>query len=266
MSATTTTDRVQDWIRVHEARKVYTSRKREPVTALEAVNLTVHQGEFVSLVGPSGCGKTTLLKMLSGLLPVTDGSIDLGGTPVAGPRHDVGIVFQAPTLLPWRSIRDNVMLPVEIRRLDRDHFGRRATELLEMVGLSGFEDRLPNELSGGMQQRAGICRALVYDPDVLLMDEPFGALDAMTREFLNEELLRIWSTSGKTIVFVTHSIPEAVFLSERVVVMSPRPGRLEEVIDIGLPQPRRLAMMTTDEAGTFNNRIRRYFNSEGAID
>lgn len=267
MSATTTvTDRVEDWIRVHEARKVYTSRKREPVTALEAVNLTVKQGEFVSLVGPSGCGKTTLLKMLSGLLPATDGSIDLGGTPVAGPRHDVGIVFQAPTLLPWRTIRDNVMLPVEIRRLDKDHFGRRATQLLEMVGLSGFEDRLPNELSGGMQQRAGICRALVHDPGVLLMDEPFGALDAMTREFMNIELLRIWKESGKTVVLVTHSIPEAVFLSDRVVVMSPRPGRVVDVVDVDLPRPRELSLMQTPEAGALVARIRAHFNAQGVVD
>jgi NitT/TauT family transport system ATP-binding protein len=258
--------RATDWIRITDAHKVYASRKHEPVTALEAVSLTVKQGEFVSLVGPSGCGKTTLLKMLSGLLPATGGRIDLGGTPVEGPRHDVGIVFQAPTLLPWRTIRENVMLPVEIRRLDKERFGRRADELLEMVGLNGFESRLPNELSGGMQQRAGICRALVHDPGVLLMDEPFGALDAMTREFMNIELLRIWRESGKTVVLVTHSIPEAVFLSDRVVVMSPRPGRVVDVVDVHLPRPRELGMMQSSEAGELVARIRSHFNAKGVVD
>lgn len=256
----------QQWIRVDGVRKIYTSRKRTPVLALETVDLAVRQGEFVSLVGPSGCGKTTLLKMLSGLLQTTEGRIDLAGLPVEGPRHDVGIVFQAPTLLPWRNIRDNVMLPIEIRRLDKKVYGERAKELLDMVGLTGFEDRLPSELSGGMQQRAGICRALIHDPGVLLMDEPFGALDAMTREFMNLELLRIWRESGKTVVLVTHSIPEAVFLSDRVVVMSPRPGRVVDVVDIDLPRPRALEMMQSPEAGHLVSRIRSHFNAQGVVD
>ncbi len=252
-------------IRIDGVQKTYKTRTEELVEALTPVSLDIRQGEFISLVGPSGCGKTTLLKIIAGLVSATSGEVVIGGRVVAGPSAEAGMVFQAPTLLPWRTILENVMVPVEVQRLEVKRFRDRAMELLELVGLSGFEHRYPNELSGGMQQRAGICRALVYDPDVLLMDEPFGALDAMTREFLNEELLRIWSDSGKTIVFVTHSIPEAVFLSERVVVMSPRPGRVEEVVEIGLPHPRRLAMMTTDDAGTFNNQIRRYFNSEGVI-
>ena len=266
MLTDTPDNHIADWIQVEAVQKIYTSRKRAAVTALEAVDLKVRQGEFISLVGPSGCGKTTLLKMLSGLLSVTEGTIHLAGSPVEGPRHDVGIVFQAPTLLPWRNIRDNVMLPVEIRKLDRRHYGNRAAELLEMVGLTGFEDRLPSELSGGMQQRAGICRALVHDPGVLLMDEPFGALDAMTREFMNIELLRIWRESGKTIVLVTHSIPEAVFLSDRVVVMSPRPGRVVDVVDIQLPRPRELGMMQSTEAGELVARIRSHFDAQGVVD
>ena len=236
------------------------------MTALENVDLTVRQGEFISLVGPSGCGKTTLLKMLSGLLPVTAGEIELDGRPVDGPRFDVGMVFQAPTLLPWRNIRGNVMLPVEVRKLDRKVYGERADELLDMVGLKGFEDRYPSELSGGMQQRAGICRALVHNPGVLLMDEPFGALDAMTREFMNIELLRIWRESGKTVVLVTHSIPEAVFLSDRVVVMSPRPGRIVDVVDVDMPRPRELGMMQSDAAGALVTRIRGHFNAQGSVD
>lgn len=254
------------WIEVSELGKVYRPRRTSPVVALEDINFTVRQGEFVSLVGPSGCGKTTLLKLLAGLIGRTSGSARLAGEEIEGSRRDVGMVFQAATLLPWRTILENVMLPVEVQKLDRKVYRQRARELLSMVGLDGFEDRHPKELSGGMQQRAGICRALVHDPDVLLMDEPFGALDAMTREYMNLELLRIWRESGKTVVLVTHSIPEAVFLSDRVVVMSPRPGRIVELVDIELERPRRLEMMQSDAAGAYVQRIRTHFNAAGVVD
>jgi NitT/TauT family transport system ATP-binding protein len=176
------------------------------------------------------------------------------------------MVFQQATLLPWRTITDNVMVPVEVQGLDKRRYRQRAEQLLHLVGLDGFEDKYPNELSGGMQQRAGICRALVHDPDVLLMDEPFGALDAMTREYMNLELLRIWSEASKTVVFITHSISEAVFLADRVLVMSPRPGRIVEIVDVELDRPRDLEIMGTDRVGTLISGIRRHFKTRGAVD
>ncbi|MEU8504772.1 ABC transporter ATP-binding protein [Streptomyces brevispora] len=254
------------WIELGGLHKVYRPRKSEPTHALSDIDLKVKRGEFISVVGPSGCGKTTLLKILAGLIPKTEGTVRVAGRDVDGPLPEVGMVFQAATLLPWRTILQNVMVPVEIQRLDRAVYHERAGQLLEMVGLSGFEDKYPDELSGGMQQRAGICRALVHDPAVLLMDEPFGALDAMTREYMNVELLRIWRESGKTVVLVTHSIPEAVFLSDRVVVLSPRPGRIAEVIDIDIERPRELSVMASDRAGVYVERIRHYFNAQGVID
>jgi NitT/TauT family transport system ATP-binding protein len=257
---------VDRWIEIHDLDKVYRPRKSAPVIALQGIGFTVRQGEFVSLVGPSGCGKTTMLKILAGLIPKTSGTARLAGEEIEGSRRDIGMVFQAATLLPWRTILENVMLPIDVQRLDKKRYRARAMELLEMVGLEGFEDRYPRELSGGMQQRAGICRALVHDPDVLLMDEPFGALDAMTREYMNLELLRIWRESGKTIVLVTHSIPEAVFLSDRVVVMSPRPGRMVELVDIDLERPRQLELMQSDAAGAYVQRIRKHFNAAGVVD
>lgn len=254
------------WIELDGLHKIYRPRKSEPTHALSDINLKVKRGEFISIVGPSGCGKTTLLKILAGLIPRSEGVVRVAGRDVDGPLPEVGMVFQAATLLPWRTILQNVMIPVEIQRLDRAEYGKRADQLLEMVGLGGFENKYPDELSGGMQQRAGICRALVHDPAVLLMDEPFGALDAMTREYMNVELLRIWRESGKTVVLVTHSIPEAVFLSDRVVVLSPRPGRIAEVIDIDLERPRDLSVMASDRAGVYVERIRTYFNAQGVID
>lgn len=180
------------WIEVNGLRKVYQPRRSEPTHALADIDFTVRRGEFISIVGPSGCGKTTMLKILAGLIPRTEGVVRVAGRDVDGPLPQVGMVFQAATLLPWRTILQNVMVPVEVQRLDASAYRKRALELLEMVGLGGFEGKYPHELSGGMQQRAGICRALVHDPAVLLMDEPFGALDAMTREYMNVELLRIW--------------------------------------------------------------------------
>ena len=254
------------WIEIDGLDKEYRPRKSAPTQALSDINLTVRRGEFISVVGPSGCGKTTLLKILAGLSPKSGGAVRIAGRDVTKPLPEVGMVFQAPTLLPWRTIFDNVMVPAEIQRLDPRRHRERAQQLLEMVGLNGFEQKYPHELSGGMQQRAGICRALVHDPAVLLMDEPFGALDAMTREYMNVELLRIWQESNQTIVLVTHSIPEAVFLSDRVVVLSPRPGRIAEVMDIDLERPRELGIMSSDRAGVYVERIRRHFNAAGVID
>ena len=213
----------------------------EPVEALREVSLRVERGELVAIVGPSGCGKSTLLRLVAGLRHATSGEIRVDGRMVTRPMPDVGMVFQSPILLRWRSIVDNVLLPAELAGLDRERYRGRAEDLLRLVGLDGFAAKRPRELSGGMQQRAALCRALLLDPPLLLMDEPFGALDALTRDELNVELLGVWGeTAGqrKTILFVTHSIPEALFLADRVVVMTPRPGRIASVVDVALPRPR----------------------------
>jgi NitT/TauT family transport system ATP-binding protein len=246
--------------------KVYTTKDGHTIQALKDVNLAIAKGEFISVVGPSGCGKTTLLKILAGILQGSSGAATIEGRALSGPSREIGVVFQAPVLLPWRNVLQNVMVPIEVQRRERRKFEERARRLLAMVGLSGFESKYPNELSGGMQQRVGICRALVHDPSFLLMDEPFGALDAMTREQMNEELQRIWTDSKKTVLLVTHSIPEAVYLADRVVVMTPRPGRIVDIVPIDLPRPRTLAMHNTPEFGRFAARIRAHFNSSGAID
>ena len=229
--------------------KTYRTQDRQDLLALQELSFSIARGEFVSIVGPSGCGKSTLLKILAGLVEPSTGSVRLGGTPITGPRREVGLVPQSATLLPWRTILRNVEIPVDVQRLDRKRYRTRAMDLLRMVGLEEFATRYPAELSGSMQQRAGICRALVHDPDLLLMDEPFGALDAMTREQMGLELQRIWSESGKSVVFVTHSIPEAVFLGDRVFVMAPRPGRLIEIVNIDVERPRRLEMMSHGAIG-----------------
>jgi NitT/TauT family transport system ATP-binding protein len=226
------------------------------VTALENVSFDIDSGNFVSIVGPSGCGKSTLLKIISGLLPATSGKVAVGGEPVNGPLENVGMVFQAPVLLKWRSVLGNILLPVEFAKLDLPSHVDKARALIKLVGLDGFEEMYPHELSGGMQQRASLCRALVTDPQLLLMDEPFGALDAMTRDELDMELLRIWEERKKTVLFVTHSIQEAVFLSDRVLVMSARPGRLIERIVIEMPRPRTLEMMSAVRFGEYTLRIR----------
>ncbi len=251
---------------VSNLEKTYATRGRAQVHALAGISVEVGAGEFITIVGQSGCGKTTLLKILAGLLPRSAGSVTLRGRLVDGPSRDIGIVFQDPVLLPWRTVFDNVMLPVEVLGLDRKSSGSRAMDLLGLVGLEGFEDKYPHELSGGMRQRVAIARALVHDPSLLLMDEPFGALDAMTREFMNLELLRIWQESGKTIVFITHSIPEAAFLADRVVVMSARPGRIQEIVDVRLSRPRDLDMMASDEFGVYTRRIRHLFDAKGWLD
>ncbi|WP_405104575.1 ABC transporter ATP-binding protein [Micromonospora sp. NBC_01405] len=210
------------------------------VEALRGIDLDVTEGEFVAVLGRSGCGKSTLLRMIAGLLPVTAGQITVAGTPITRPRRDIAMLFQRPALLPWRSVLDNVLLPVEIFGWKRARHRARARELLELAGLAGFEKRLPHELSGGMQQRVSLCRSLIGDPRVMLMDEPFSALDALTREELSGELQRVHMTSGATIVFVTHSIDEAVLLADRVVVLSPRPGRIRSVVEVDIPRPRTL--------------------------
>lgn len=212
--------------------------KRRSVQALEHVDLMVQRGEFISIVGPSGCGKSTLLRAVAGLTLPTSGRIELRGSEVTAPRKDVGFVFQRPALLPWRDVRRNIMLQAEMRGIDKRAANARCDELLELTSLTDFAKALPHELSGGMQQRVSLCRALLHDPDVLLMDEPFGALDALTREHLNVELQRVWAQTNKTILLVTHSVPEAVYLASRVVVMGPRPGRIIEEFDIDLPHER----------------------------
>ena len=212
------------------------------VEAIGQVDLEVADGELVTVVGRSGCGKSTLLRIVAGLVPATAGSVAIAGTPVDGPRRDVALMFQRSALLPWRSVLDNVLLPIDVANGDRRAARRDAAELLELTGLTGFERARPYELSGGMQQRAALCRALISRPRVLLMDEPFAALDALTREELSLELQRLWQERRKTIVFVTHSIDEAVVLADRIVVMSPRPGRIARIVPVDLPRPRTVGM------------------------
>jgi NitT/TauT family transport system ATP-binding protein len=252
-------------VRIAGLEKIYRSKDGSDIRALADINLDIQSAELISIVGPSGCGKTTLLKILAGILDRSAGEVLMQGRPLRGPSRAIGVVFQTPVLLPWRTVLGNVMVPVEVQRRDRAEFETRARQLIATVGLSGFETKYPHELSGGMQQRVGICRALVHDPSFLLMDEPFGALDAMTREALNEELLRIWSASRKTILLVTHSIAEAVYLADRVVVMTPRPGRIVDIIFIDLPRPRTLAVQNTGEFGRFVARIRRHFSAAGTV-
>ncbi len=243
-------------IEINNVEKIFETQDGTDVHALAGVSIDVAPDEFVAFVGPSGCGKSTLLRLVAGLVSPSSGAVRIDGTPVTGPRQDVGIVFQAPTLLPWANILDNVLFPFRImRRLDRTAV-ERAVGLLELAGLKGFERRMPRELSGGMQQRAAICRALVHDPTTLLMDEPFGALDALTREEMSLELMRIWTERPKTILFVTHSIPEAVLLADRVVVMGPRPGRILEIITVRLPRPRSFNQQSTAEFQDYAQRIR----------
>jgi NitT/TauT family transport system ATP-binding protein len=246
-----------DIIEISQLAKIFVTVRGERIHALHDISLGVRERELVTIVGPSGCGKSTLLKILAGLLPASAGSVKLAGTRVDRPRKDIGIVFQNPVLLPWRTVLDNVMLPAEVQFLPRAAMLARARDLLKMVGLEDFEDKYPMELSGGMQQRAAISRALVHDPNILLMDEPFGALDAMTREQMNLDLQRIWLEAGKTVILITHSIPEAVFLGDRVVVMTPRPGRVLRIVDVAIPRPRSIDLMGEPLFGRLTGEIRR---------
>jgi NitT/TauT family transport system ATP-binding protein len=240
-------------VEANGVRKVYWTRGAETV-ALDEVSFRVARGEFVTVVGRSGCGKTTLLKLISGLLPASAGQVAVEGRAVRAPLRNIGLVFQSPVLLKWRTVLKNVMLPVEILGMERGRARAQALELIKLVGLEGFETKYPRELSGGMQQRVSLCRALVHNPPLLLMDEPFGALDALTREEMNQELLRIWQDQAKTTLLITHSISEAIFLGDRVIVMTPRPGRILEIVPVPLPRPRTPAIKLTPE---FNALVRR---------
>ena len=252
-------------IRIERVSKIYRTADG-PVESLKPLTFDIGTGEFMVVVGPSGCGKSTLLKLVAGLLPVSSGTITLNGARVDGPPDDVGIVFQSPVLLAWRTVLDNVLLQIDMRRLPRSRYTEKANELLRMTGLADFANKRPWQLSGGMQQRASICRALVHNPAVLLMDEPFGALDAMTREKMNLELQRIWSETRKTVLFITHSIPEAVFLADRVLVMTERPGSIAAIYDVALPRPRSLAMMGDPAFVNLTQTIRRHFYAQGSLD
>jgi NitT/TauT family transport system ATP-binding protein len=237
--------------------KTYAARDGEPVVAIKDVSCTICAGEFVSILGPSGCGKSTLMSIIAGLLPPTSGSAEFAPTWQTSRLPNFGIVFQDPVLFPWRDVKANVALPGEVVGLPRAERDQRARDLLRMVGLAGFEQKYPHELSGGMQQRVAIARALILGPPLLLMDEPFGALDALTREQMNLEIARISRESKTTVIFVTHSIAEAAFLSDRVFVMTGRPSSLKDAVTIDLPRPRPLELMTSDRFGVYVSRLRK---------
>jgi NitT/TauT family transport system ATP-binding protein len=242
--------------------KRFKTRSGETVNALTNINLDIRENEFISVVGPSGCGKTTLLRILAGLQSASSGVIECEGMQVSRPRSDVGVVFQQATLLPWNTVLTNVLLPAHLKNDRSKATVKRAEGLLAFMGLKDFAEKYPFELSGGMQQRVAICRALMREPRILLMDEPFGALDAMTREAMNMELMRVWSEEKKTVIFITHSIPEAVLLGDRVVVMSPRPGRISEIIDVDVGRPRTLQTMATPRFGEICDHIRTIFGAQ----
>jgi NitT/TauT family transport system ATP-binding protein len=244
----------------------FRSRDGDEILALKDLSLSIGRNEFVTLVGPSGCGKSTLLRIVAGLILPTRGVAKIDGNPVSAPRDETAMVFQSPTLLPWASVLDNVLFPLRMMGRMTPDSRSRARSLIRLVGLDGFEDKSPRELSGGMQQRVAICRALIHEPQVLLMDEPFGALDALTREEMTLELLRIWESQPKTIVFVTHSIPEAVLLADRVVVMSARPGRIAEIIHVPLARPRSFELESHPEFQRCTHRIRELIFGNRAVE
>ncbi len=244
--------------------KTFRTTSGGTVKALDRVDLTIGASEFIAVVGPSGCGKTTLLRIIAGLEGGFGGTFRLAGEKVSGPSRDIGIVFQDATLLPWRTVLNNVLLPAQVLRMSEAAAMTAAHRLLDLVGLKGFDDKYPHELSGGMRQRVAIARALVHDPAVLLMDEPFGALDALTRENMGLELLKIWDAARKTVFLITHSISEAVFLSDRVIVLSPRPGRILAEVAIDLPRPRNLDMLSDETFGAYTRRIRHVLDASTA--
>jgi NitT/TauT family transport system ATP-binding protein len=252
-------------ISVREIQKRFITRTGGAVTALDRTSLDIAEDEFVTIVGPSGCGKTTLLRLIAGIVPPSSGEIVLKGRKVLRPSREIGMVFQQPILLSWRTVLDNVLFPIEMLGWAVAKYRDEAMRLIELVGLKGFESARPRELSGGMQQRVAICRALVSDPQVLLMDEPFAALDAMTREELGVELLRIWSERRKTVVFITHSIPEAILLADRVLVMTARPGRVVRELKIDLPRPRRIEMEHSAEFGRYSAAVRSSITSSRVL-
>jgi len=245
-----------DILKLTQVGMTYQARSGKRVQALDDVNMAVRKDEFLSIVGPSGCGKSTLLKIFGRITAASAGSIEFRGRPLLRPTPDIGICFQQPLLFPWRTVEQNVLMPMEMLGRRPERYRDRARELIDLVGLKGFEKSYPRELSGGMQQRVAIARALVTDPPLLLMDEPFSALDAMTREELSLEILRIWQESKKTIVFVTHSIPEGILLADRVMIMATRPGRIDRIVDIDLPRPRSISMVSTDRFGRYADLVR----------
>lgn len=251
-------------IEVTGVTKTYRTRTGA-VDALAEVNCTIKRGEFVSLLGPSGCGKSTLLRIMAGLSSSSSGSVKIEGKQVTRAQTQLGIVFQNPVLLEWRDTLSNVMLQAQAKRMENKTAEETARRLLEQVGLAGFEQKRPSELSGGMQQRVAICRALLHDPNIVFMDEPFGALDALTRDQMNVDLQHLWAQGEKTVVFVTHSIPEAVFLSDRVLVMSPSPGRIDMDLRIGMERPRRLASRDSREFSQLCSEIRDAFTKRGVL-
>ncbi len=240
-------------------------RAGQVTNALDGLDLDVASGEFIVVVGPSGCGKSTLLRIVAGLLPFTSGMVRVGGRAVQGPQTDLGIVFQSPVLLDWRNVLQNVLIQIELRGLDADQYRGRAEQLLADVGLRDFMNRRPRELSGGMRQRVAIVRALIHDPPLLMMDEPFGALDALTREQMRIDLEKLWLVQRHTLVFITHGIAEAVALADRVVVMTPRPGRIEKIISIDLARPRNKAVVTSNRFTEYCNEITECFMRYGVI-
>jgi NitT/TauT family transport system ATP-binding protein len=253
-------------IELEDVSRSFRSRDGDEVLALKDVSLSIGRNELVTLVGPSGCGKSTLLRIVAGLILPTRGVAKIDRAPVVAPRDETAMVFQSPTLLPWATVLDNVLFPLRMMGRMAPESRARARDLIRLVGLEGFADKSPRELSGGMQQRVAICRALIHDPQVLLMDEPFGALDALTREEMALELLRIWERQPKTIVFVTHSIPEAVLLADRVVVMSARPGRIAEVIEVPLGRPRSFELEAHPVFQRCTHRIRELIFGNRAVE
>jgi NitT/TauT family transport system ATP-binding protein len=254
----------RSFIEIRGVTKTYPS-KRGDVEALARIDFSVAEGEFVSLVGPSGCGKSTLLKIVAGLLPQSSGQVVLGGVKVDRPQSNIGIVFQSPVLMEWRNVMKNILIQAEVRHMDMEGSKTRARGLLQLVGLAGFENHRPYELSGGMQQRVAICRALIHDPPLLLMDEPFGALDNLTREQLTLDFQHIWMETRKTVFFVTHNILEAVFLSDRVVGMTPRPGSIDLIEAIDIPRPRTWDLLGSERFGQYVERLRKMFRSQGVL-
>ncbi len=253
----------EPFIRLQNVEKTYLT-KDDYILAVDDVSFDIKEAEFIAIVGPSGCGKTTILKMVAGLVPYTQGEITIGGQRVDRPQTDLGIIFQDSVLLDWRDVLSNVLLQIDIRGLDKATYEARARELLNDVGLDGFENKKPFELSGGMKQRVSICRALVHDPPLLLMDEPFGSLDALTREQISMDIQHLWMEKRKTVLLITHSIPEAVLLADQVVVMTPRPGRIVEIIDIDLPRPRRLDHLP-EKFNEYAGHIRQIFQASGVL-
>jgi NitT/TauT family transport system ATP-binding protein len=252
------------YIQLENVNKIYVT-KSGAVTACQNISFDIHESEFIAIVGPSGCGKTTILKMIAGLVSYTDGSITIGEKLVADPITDLGIIFQDAVLLDWRDVLSNVLIQCDIRGMNRSKYEDVARKLLKDVGLEGFETKKPFELSGGMRQRVSICRSLVHNPPVLLMDEPFGALDALTREQISMDIQHLWMEQRKTALLITHSIPEAVLLADRVIVMTPRPGQIAEIIDVDLPRPRRLDKLPP-RYNELTGHIRNIFKESGVLD